>query len=547
MILNQFINACGGKENIQRVQKVKNLVIAELVDPELRVEADLPVTFNERLQQLSWQPELPLSEQEWQILGSMVDLNLRGKAKQVLLSHPSKYRPIWHISPQQGFLGDPNGFVFFQGAYHLFYVLSLDCEDKRICWAHVSSTDLLNWVEHPIALMPSDWFDSHGVYSGHVIVEDEQLMVFYTGNVRLGEQRERMTYQCLATSKDGIHFTKQGPVIDKLPPGVTPHCRDPKVLRHGDHWLMFLGAQLTSIYGRLACYRSDDLIQWQFSGIFGGELGDFGYMWECPDLLEVDGHLIAIICPQGIASNSPHYQVPHHNGYLRATLNEQDELLLSDFATLDYGFDFYAMQTGKTPDNRALLVAWMGMPDESQHPSREDGWLHQLTCIRELSFENNKLYQRPARELQKLRREFQQFELSQAPEQELRLAKGKSFELQMTLSWIAGETVSLHFMSDDKSYCCLGLDSLRGKIVLDRSGALPTDGEKIRELDMPDQQDIQLQILMDQSSIEIFINDGEFVMTAVVFTESGQTALKLVAQKARHWQPISCWRLAKDA
>jgi len=544
-ILKEFINACGGKENLQRIQKQGSLVIAELASPDLRIESAFPVTFNAQLRQLCWQPDSPLAQQEWQILARIVDSNLRQKFKKNLTA-PSLYKPTWHITAQQGFLGDPNGFVFFQGAYHLFYLISPALgEEKILSWAHLSSRDLINWTDHPLALTPCDWFDSHGVYSGHAISENQQLMIFYTGNVRIGEQRKRMTYQCLATSEDGIHFSKQGPVIDKLPPGVTAHCRDPKVLRNGDHWLMLLGAQLSSGIGRLACYRSKDLLNWEFSGICGEELGNFGYMWECPDLLQVNGQLIAIICPQGIPSNNPHYQVAHHNGYLKATLNAQDELKLTDFTRLDYGFDFYAMQTVQTPDNRHLLIAWMGLPDETDHPSKEEGWLHQLTCIRELHFANAKLYQRPARELQALRSDYQLFELPAAVEQQVTVAKERSVELQMTLSWLAGETVSLHFMNNDNSYCCLSLDSLRQKIVLDRSLALATDGEKVRELDMPNQDDIQLQILIDQSSIEIFINDGEFVMTAVVFTEPGQSRLKLVSRQLTHWHPISCWTLGQ--
>ncbi|WP_432467701.1 glycoside hydrolase family 32 protein [Agarivorans sp. Z349TD_8] len=544
-MLEPLIVACGGKDNLQRIQKVHNLLIAELVDPELRMVSSLPLTFNAPQEQIVWQPAPPLSTQQWQILGSIVDTNLRKQLQEKAAPVSSPYRPTWHISAEQGFLGDPNAFVYFQGAYHLFYVLSPDCEDKRIAWAHVTSTDLVNWVEHPIALMPSDWFDSHGVYSGHCIVHDEQLMLFYTGNVRIGEQRQRMTYQCLATSTDGFNFRKQGPVIEDLPPQVTAHCRDPKIVRNGDHWLMFVGAQLTSGLGRLASYRSADLHHWEFAGIFGDELGDFGYMWECPDLIEVDGQLIAIICPQGIVSNSPHYQIDHHNGYLKASLDPQDELHLDGFSRLDYGFDFYAMQTGKSPDGRALLVAWMGLPDENQHPTKAQGWLHQLTCIRELSFDDGKLYQRPARELQALRSAYQDFELSVAAEQQITLPKGRSYELQMNLSWLTEGAVDLHFMSDEQSYCRFSLDGLRQKIVLDRSGALPTDGEKIRELDMVNQQDVKLQILVDQSSIEIFINDGEFVMTAVVFTEPGNSRLKLSATQPMPWQPIHYWTLAK--
>jgi len=76
-----------------------------------------------------------------------------------------------------------------------------------------------------------------------------------------------------------------------------------------------------------------------------------------------------IIYPHGIASNNKHYQIPHHKSFLKVTLSEQDELLLSDFAILDYSFDFCVLE--KTSDNRLLLITWMGLPDESQHPTEK--------------------------------------------------------------------------------------------------------------------------------------------------------------------------------
>ena len=90
------------------------------------------------------------------------------------------------------------------------------------------------------------------VFSGHAISTPEQLMLFYTGNVRIGEQRDRQTMQCLAVSKNGIDFEKLGPVISQLPEGVTPHCRDPKVIKVGTQWWMLVGVQRQDLVGRLA-------------------------------------------------------------------------------------------------------------------------------------------------------------------------------------------------------------------------------------------------------------------------------------------------------
>lgn len=102
-------------------------------------------------------------------------------------------------------------------------------------------------------------------------------MLFYTGNTRVGEQRDRNITQCLATSTDGLHFIKHGPVVPELPPGVTAHYRDPKIIRYHDRWLMLLGVQREDEIGRLAIYHSQDLNKWTFLALSSDELGDFGY------------------------------------------------------------------------------------------------------------------------------------------------------------------------------------------------------------------------------------------------------------------------------
>lgn len=536
MILTDILAACGGPNNLLRALRVEQQVILELKDPALRSDLARVLPFHSKLNQVLWTPEAPLSKADWAQFGRIIEHNQRLQLADVSETTPSQHRPLWHIAPPQGLLNDPNGFIYHDGKYHLFYQLyPFACEHKDKYWAHVTSTDLVNWQSQPMALFPSDWFDSHGVFSGHAVSTEEELMLFYTGNVRIGEQRERITTQCLASSKDGIHFTKHGPVIDSLPPLVTPHCRDPKLVRNGDHWLMLLGAQQETdkgqLLGRLALYRSDDLRQWEFISFAGDEFNNFGYMWECPDLFGLGDQLIGIICPQGIDAQSEFHNIPHHNGYFKASLNANDQLGLSDFRTLDYGFDFYAPQSTETPDGRRLMIGWMGLPDEINQPSVEDKWLHQLTCLRELSWQNDTLYQQPARELQQLRGEKQRFNLASHTEKSSLDLGSKSFELQTTLPWPVSGQTTLRVIDNGSEYCDIILDTNKQQIRLDRSNAQPTDGEAIRELPWPNKQDVELHLLTDHSSLELFINQGEFVMTARVFTAADATAIRLLSDE----------------
>src|SRR5690606_39202751 len=173
--------------------------------------------------------------------------------KEVVASDP--YRLHYHLMPPVGLLNDPNGFVFYQGKYHMFYQWNpFKTEHGAKFWGHYVSDDLVHWEEAPYALAPDSWFDKDGCYSGSAIVHDDKMFLFYTGNVK-DEEGNRESYQCVAVSEDGFTFEKKGPVI-QVPPGYTAHFRDPKVLYRDNQWYMVLGAQTEAEQGEVVLYAS---------------------------------------------------------------------------------------------------------------------------------------------------------------------------------------------------------------------------------------------------------------------------------------------------
>lgn len=521
MSVEHYLSLCGGKNNITRVLAPEDELIIAVEDVSKVADSSLIVAIREVLgeHQVAFKRTRCFDEEALLKIGRMIS-----EQQQLALASATKpaqcpHRPSWHISPPQGLLNDPNGFIFHNGEYHLFYQwYPHACVHKDKYWAHLTSPDLVNWQWQPIALTPSDWFDAHGVFSGHALSHQNQLMLFYTGNTRIGEQRDRHTTQCFATSEDGIHFTKHGPIIEQLPEGVTPHIRDPKIVRHNDSWLMLLGAQTSDLKGRLAIYRSEDLHTWQFDGLYGQEFGDFGYMWECPDLFSIGDETFAVIGPQGIESFSEHNTIPHHNGIARARFKSDKGIELSDFEHLDYGFDFYAPQTMLTPDGRRVMCGWMGLPDEIDQPSVDNGWLHQLTLMRELSVKDGRLVQWPIAELDALAQPEQAIMLS---DQGYNL-ETKSFDLSIELEWGS----QLNLFEGEGSQLMLIADQSRRALVMDRSQTLNRAQDTIRELPLTGDK-IRLRILADSSSIEVFVNDGDAVMTSRVFTEPHATGISL--------------------
>ncbi len=307
----------------------------------------------------------------------------------------------FHISPPYGLLNDPNGLIYWNNEYHIFYQWNPNaCEHGAKSWAHLKSTDLVNWESMPVALSPTDWFDKNGCYSGSAIEKNEELYLFYTGNVKNNGVRE--SYQCLATSKDGITFEKKGPVIfnQDIPKEYTKHFRDPKVFIQNGIYKMVLGAQRNDLTGTIVIFSSKDLIHWEFEGEIIKE--NFGFMCECPDFIEDSNKKALIFSPQGIESKGYLYNNRYQSGYI---IRDLFEIQKNKFIELDRGFEFYAPQTFKDEYNKNVLIGWIGMPEELDHPSvKSENWIYSLTLPRTLEIKENKILQNPHINLKKLRK-----------------------------------------------------------------------------------------------------------------------------------------------
>lgn len=313
--------------------------------------------------------------------------------------------PQWHPAPVTGLMNDPNGFIWFAGRYHLFYQWNpLGCDHRYKCWGHWSSADLVHWQHEPMALMPDEEYDRNGCYSGSAVDNNGVLTLCYTGNVKF-DDGGRTAWQCLAVQNDDGTFAKLGPVLP-LPDGYTGHVRDPKVWRHDGQWYMVLGAQDRHKRGKVLLFTSADLHIWASCGEIAGHgvngLTDAGYMWECPDLFELDGTHVLICCPQGLAREPHRYLNTYPAVWMSGAFDYQTPAFThGELHELDAGFEFYAPQTTVAEDGRRLLIGWMGVPDgeEMLQPTRAHGWIHQMTCPRELRYRDGKLWQTPVREL----------------------------------------------------------------------------------------------------------------------------------------------------
>ncbi|ANG62964.1 glycosyl hydrolase family 32 [Marinobacterium aestuarii] len=305
-------------------------------------------------------------------------------------------RPEFHFTPPNGWMNDPNGLVFFEGEYHLFYqYYPAAMVWGPMHWGHAVSTDLVHWTHLDAALLPDD---DGMCFSGSAIVDSSDccglfggkpgLIAFYTAHRVLSDApNDYVQEQCIAYSSDkGRSWQKYAgnPVI--APPGFRDF-RDPKVVWHeqSQHWIMALACGQS-----IRFYRSTNLLDWTLASEFGAGQGRHTTgPWECPDLFELpveggEGSRWVLVVGVGASEDNwgsfTQYFVGDFDGVHFHNENAAPEVLL-----MDESRDFYAVQSwSDVADGRRLAIAWMNnWLYANQIP--ENGWRGNMSVVRELA------------------------------------------------------------------------------------------------------------------------------------------------------------------
>ncbi len=308
------------------------------------------------------------------------------------------YRPEFHFSAPLGWLNDPNGLIFFQKQFHLFYQYNpYATKWGNMHWGHAVSRDLLHWQNLMPALAPDEDYDRSGAFSGSAIERGGLLYLMYTGHVVLADGSVTET-QNIAYSLDGLNFKKyeKNPVIaaDKLPEGASrSDFRDPKIIHHDGHYYAVI-ASTAHAQGQILLYRSDDLLDWQYFSTIFSNRPELGMMAECPDLFQLDDQY-ALVFSAIVGPDLPNAV------YL--ALGDLDwstgHFQLNKISILDQGQDFYAPQSFSYQGQR-IMIPWLRNNDLVNYLSDgKHSWNGQMGIPRELSLANGALIQRPVLEL----------------------------------------------------------------------------------------------------------------------------------------------------
>ena len=422
----------------------------------------------------------------------------------------NNWRQKYHIEPKSGWLNDLNGLCFFKGYYHVFYQYAYEPEGGNKYWAHLKSKDLIHWEEAPIFMAPDQEYDKNGVYSGSALIKDDTMHIFYTGNVKqkgdfdyVYAGREHNTVH--VTSEDGINVDSRNVVMynKDYPDGLSCHVRDPKVFEYEDKYYMVIGARTMEDKGEALVFESEDLDNWKHIRTFE-TMARIGYMWECPDLFEINGQWILMACPQGLEGGKYEFQNIYSCGYFIIEGDFRSNGFITEYKEADFGFDFYAPQSF-VHDGRRLLLGWMGMSyAKYTNPTVEYGYQHCMSVFRELDFANNTLYMKPAKELESLRKF--SFEYGEENTEYKVLDEKRAFDLELQNF---GDKFEIEIFDTLK----LDFDAGRGDLEL--SFIANGYGRDKRFLKIKSIENIRL--LIDASSVEVFVNDGKQVMSTRMY------------------------------
>ena len=444
---------------------------------------------------------------------------------------PAQARPLFHLTPLVGWMNDPNGFCFYQGAYHLFYQYHpYDRVWGPMHWGHAVSADLLCWTHLPCALAPDTAADAAGCFSGSAVgMPDGRLMLVYTGvQPAMGTGRD-VQAQCVAFG-DGVDFVKANanPVIRQtdLPDGrYSPFdFRDPKAWRGEDGKLYLVaGNRHEQRQGSALLYTSDDGLSWTFVTELASSGGAYGSMWECPDFFRLDGYDVLVTSPQEMEADGEFHGGSCTMAMLGRYDAQQKRFTREAVQAVDQGLNFYAPQTTLAPDGRRLMIGWLENWETCAGAERAHAWFGRMSLPRELSVVDGRLVQRPVREIERLwRGTVSHRGVILNGEAAYEGVAGRLIDMAVTLRR-AGDgcrRFTLSIATDARHATEIRCDLDHGELTFDRSRCgSRRDIVHTRRvpISMRDGR-LTLRIIMDKDSVELFIGEGERVLSSLIDT-----------------------------
>lgn len=418
---------------------------------------------------------------------------------------------ILHLKAPGNWINDPNGFIYYKGKYHLFFqYFPYAPVWGTMHWGHAVSEDLVTWKHLGVALFPTKDYDRNGVFSGSALEKDGKLYLYYSSVRYLKEQAENIhqaeggieTSQSMIISEDGFHFDNWKdkkqiiPVIRDPKIGDSADARDPKVWEENGRYYMIFGSTRDHQAGRLVLFSSKDGQAWEYLSQYTNP--HYGHTMECPDLFQIDGKRVFIGSPMGIQNDGLEYA--NHSVCTFADFDpETGKIALEDqYDRVDYGGDLYAPQSNIDEEGRRVMIAWMRMPKPVENQGRQP-WNGMMCLPREVKIRDGKIcfFVHP-----NVWNYFQKAESANEV-----LEEGGALYIKADIK--EGESLSIGGFSIEMKKGCICAD--RQKVFVEEGryrtkSSTPYVGIKA-----------QLDIFVEPNLIEIFVNQGLYTLSNVVY------------------------------
>lgn len=449
----------------------------------------------------------------------------------------NKYRPNLHFAPKENWMNDPNGMVFFKGEYHLFFQHNPDDTVwGPMHWGHAVSKDMITWEELDIALYPDELGT---IFSGSAVVDwnnttgffpnEPGLVAIFTHHKDGIDGKPPVQTQSLAYSHDkGRTWIKyEGNPVLRHESKID--FRDPKVFwqEKTEKWIMVLATGLT-----ISFYSSRNLIDWDFESEFGENVELPDGVWECPDMfkLKVEGSeeekwaLFVSIGDQP-GSDTGSFMLYFVGDFDGTSFTPDHE----GFKILDFGKDNYAgVSFSDIPqeDGRRIYLSWMSNWRYANEIPTE-GWRSQMTIPRELSLRKVKeeyvVIQNPVKEVDSYFEKSGEINDTISDDEKKIEVNETHFQANFNFENVDAKKIGITLNYKDGQHTTITFDVKESKLILDRSESGNVEFSDMfthdQKVEIENISEVQLQLIVDSSSIEIFVNHGQYSLTSLIFPD----------------------------
>ena len=430
------------------------------------------------------------------------------------------YRLKFHMMPPIGWMNDPNGLIKYKEQYHIFYqYYPYDSKWGPMHWGHFVTKDLIEYKDYPVALAPENQALESGCFSGGAISVDDQLMLVYTRH--LEKENEKKEDIFAAISEDGIQFEKIDQKLFEtldLPEEFSrTDFRDPYPVKINNMYYIFIGGKsIVTNEGVILVLKSNSLKHFTYDFSIGPfyELGDMG---ECPSYHRVGDRDVILVSGCSVKEKNNSFKNVNSSVFLIGKIDfEKKKMDIDEIKEIDKGDTFYAPQFISEED-KPIMVGWLEMWGK-RYPTHEwdHGYVGALTFPRELIWKNNTIYQRPIEGLKKYYQAQYKY-------------NGQLINCSCDIEAFIDGSFQIKFQAINGNFIIGQEDKgvyLDTRLSNNLNGCIRYTTEHY--------QHATIRILLDQSSIELFIDDGKEVISSRVYLDQGYT-LEVIGNVSNIW------------